>query len=145
MTENLKEILLIEDNPGDVILIKKALSNGMNISNLNVVTDGEMALEYLRQLNDYKSATQPDLIILDLNIPKKDGREVLNEIKKDEKLKCIPVVVFTSSTFEKDIIETYNSYVNCYITKPENLDQFFHVIKLIEEFWFTVVKLPPHR
>jgi len=136
------EILLVEDNPGDVRLTKEALKDGKVLNNLNVVEDGLEAMAFLRKEGEYTEIRRPDLILLDLNLPKKDGREVLNEIKSDEDLKSIPVVVLTTSQAEQDVVKSYNLGVNCYITKPVDLDQFFNVIKSIEEFWLKVVTLP---
>ncbi|MBF0479129.1 MAG: response regulator [Candidatus Omnitrophica bacterium] len=137
------EILLVEDNPADVRLTTEALKEEKIFNNLNVVTDGVEAVAYLKKEGRYAQAVRPDLILLDLNLPKKDGREVLKEIKNDEKLKAIPVVVLTVSKAEEDIIKTYNLHANCYITKPVDLEQFVKVAKTIQEFWFTIVKLPP--
>ncbi len=137
------EILLVEDNPGDVRLTIEALKEGKVSNKINVVMDGMDAMAFLHREGKYKDAPVPDLILLDLNLPKKNGREVLAEIKVDSKLKHIPVVVLTTSQAEKDIIMTYNMHANCYITKPVDFDQFIGVVKSIENFWFTVVKLPP--
>jgi two-component system, chemotaxis family, response regulator Rcp1 len=136
------EILLVEDNPGDVRLTTEALSEGKILNNLNVVGNGVEALAFLNQEGKYKDAPRPDLILLDLNLPKKDGREVLAEIKTNRDLKRIPVVILTSSAADQDIATSYNLQANCYITKPVDLDQFLTVIKSIEQFWLTVVKLP---
>jgi CheY-like chemotaxis protein len=137
------EILLIEDNPGDVRLTQEALREGKVINNLNVVSDGEAALEFLRRKGPYAKATRPDVILLDLNLPRKDGREVLAEIKEDPDLKRIPVVVITSSSAEEDVLRSYNLHANCYISKPVDLEQFIAVVKSIEDFWMGIVKLPP--
>ena len=139
------EILLVEDNPGDVRLTKEALNEGKILNNLNVVADGVEATAFLYQEGKYKDAPRPDLILLDLNLPKKDGREVLAEIKTHGNLRRIPVVILTSSAAEQDIVASYNLQANCYITKPVDLDQFLNVIKSIEHFWLTVVKLPRER
>ncbi len=139
------EILLVEDNPGDVRLTKEALKEGKILNNLNVVTDGVEAVAFLRREGNYTSAPRPELILLDLNLPKKDGREVLAEIKKDPSLKLIPVVILTSSAAEQDIVKSYNLHANCYVTKPVDLDQFIEVVKSIENFWLAVVKLPPEK
>lgn len=139
------EILLIEDNPGDVRLTIEALKEGKVANEINVAADGVEALAFLRREGKYENAPKPDLILLDLNLPKKNGREVLAEIKMDSRLKCIPVVVLTSSQAEKDIVTTYNLHANCYITKPVDFDQFIKVVKSIENFWFKVVKLPPNE
>jgi CheY-like chemotaxis protein len=139
------EILLVEDNPGDVRLTVEALKEGKVRNNLNVVTDGVEALAFLRRQGKHRDAPQPDLILLDLNLPKKDGREVLGEIKLDEALKRIPVVVLTTSRAEEDILRSYDLHANCYVTKPVDLERFFTVVKSIEDFWLTVVKLPTDR
>lgn len=136
------EILLIEDNPGDVRLTKEVLMEGKVRNHLQVVGDGVEAMAFLRRENNYVKAPRPDLILLDLNLPKKDGREVLQEIKKDGQLKSIPVVVLTTSEADEDILRSYDLAANCYITKPVDLDQFIRVIKTIETFWLTIVKLP---
>jgi two-component system, chemotaxis family, response regulator Rcp1 len=136
------EILLVEDNPGDVRLTVEALKEGKVWNRLNVVQDGVEALAFLRQEGNYADAPRPDVILLDLNLPKKDGREVLAEIKADEHLRRIPVVVLTTSSSEQDILKSYNLHANCYITKPVDLDQFIEVVKGIEDFWLTIVKLP---
>jgi chemotaxis family two-component system response regulator Rcp1 len=138
------EILLVEDNPGDVELTAVALRQGKVYNQMHVVEDGEAALAFLRRQAPYAGAPRPDVILLDLNLPRKDGREVLAEIKADEGLKQIPVIVLTTSAAEEDILRAYNLAVNCYITKPVDLDQFIKVVKAIEDFWFTVVKLPPN-
>jgi CheY-like chemotaxis protein len=138
------EILLIEDNPGDADLAREALETGKISNNLNVVGDGEEAMAYLRCQGKYAKATRPDLVLLDLNLPKKDGREVLAEIKADDDLKRIPVVILTTSAAEADIVKTYNLHANCYITKPIDLNQFIKVVQATEEFWFNIVKLPPN-
>ena len=135
------EVLLVEDNPGDVRLTLEALKDGKVNNHLSVVEDGVEALAFLRREGKYADASRPDLILLDLNLPKKDGREVLAEIKTDEDLKRIPVVVLTTSKAEEDILKTYNLHANCYITKPVDFDQFV-VVRLVEDFWFTIVKLP---
>jgi two-component system, chemotaxis family, response regulator Rcp1 len=137
------EILLVEDNPGDVRLTKEALKEGKVRNNLQVAEDGEEALEFLRRQGRHAQATRPDLILLDLNLPKKSGREVLEEIKADPELKRIPVVVLTVSKAEQDVLKSYNLHANCYITKPVDLDQFIDVVQSIEDFWLTVVMLPP--
>ena len=137
------EILLVEDNPGDVRLVKEALKDAKVLNNLSIAKDGAEALDFLHREGDYAEAPHPDLILLDLNLPKKDGREVLAEIKVDDNLKRIPVVVLTTSKTEEDILKSYNLQANCYITKPVDLDEFIKVIKSIEDFWLTIVKLPP--
>ena len=137
------EVLLVEDNPGDAQLTKIALEEGKVRIDLNVVEDGVEALLYLRRIGKYATATQPDLILLDLNLPKKDGREVLTEIKADEALKRIPVVILTTSQSEEDILKVYNLNANCYITKPVDFERFVKIVQSIEHFWFTIVQLPP--
>jgi CheY-like chemotaxis protein len=136
------EILMVEDSPGDVRLTIEALKDAKIHNHLSVVRDGEEALAFLRKQGQYAKAPRPDLILLDLNLPKKDGREVLKEIKQEENLKRIPVVILTISTAEKDILKAYDLHANCYITKPVDFEQFTEVVKSIEDFWFTVVKLP---
>jgi two-component system, chemotaxis family, response regulator Rcp1 len=138
------EILLVEDNPGDVDLAREALESSKMRNALQVVNDGEEAMAYLLQKGGYAKAARPDLILLDLNLPKKDGREVLAEIKAHKDLKRIPVVILTTSKAEEDILKSYNLHANCYITKPIDLNQFIKVVKAIEDFWFTIVKLPPN-
>jgi len=145
--ENFKiiNILLIEDNPGDARLAKEALKEGKVKNQLHIVTDGMEATDFLFKRNKYKDAPDPDLIILDLNLPKKHGHEVLAEIKADENLKRIPVVILTISKAEEDILKTYNLHANCYITKPLDLNKFLEVVKSIEDFWLTIVTLPNHK
>src|SRR5687768_14636915 len=138
------EILLVEDNPGDVRLTVEALREGKVRNNLNVVGDGVEALAYLRREGKYEGATRPDLVLLDLNLPKMDGREVLAAIKKDEQLRRIPVVVLTTSKAEEDVVRTYDLHANCYISKPVDLEKFMVVVKSIDVFWLTVVTLPPN-
>ena len=135
-------ILLVEDSPGDVRLTQEALKEGKVRNDLHVATDGVEAMAFLRREGEYADVPRPDLILLDLNLPKKDGREVLAEIRADGRLKRIPVVVLTTSRDEEDILKAYGLSANCYITKPVDLDQFIDVIKAIESFWLTVVKLP---
>ena len=137
------EILMVEDNPGDVRLTVEALKEGKIRNNFNTVADGAEALAYLRRQGPYAEKCRPDLILLDLNLPKKSGPEVLAEIKEDPDLRRIPVVILTVSKAEQDILKTYNLHANCYITKPVELDQFLEVVKSIENFWLTVVMLPP--
>ena len=139
------DILLVEDNSGDARLAKEALNEGKVKNQLHIVTDGMEAIDFLFKRNKYKDAPDPDLIILDLNLPKKDGREVLAEIKADENLKRIPVVILTISKAEEDILKTYNLHANCYITKPLDLNKFLEVVKSIEDFWLTIVALPNHK
>lgn len=136
------EILLVEDNPADVRLTQEALKEEKLHNNLSVVNDGVEAMAFLRKEGQYANVPRPDLILLDLNLPKKDGREVLREIKNDDKLKAIPVVVLTVSKAEEDIVKTYNLHANCYINKPLDLNQFSKVVKSIQDFWLTIVKLP---
>ena len=136
------EILLVEDNPGDVRLTREALAEAKVRNNLAVANDGVEALAYLRREPPHEAATRPDLVLLDLNLPRKDGREVLAEIKADPDLRRLPVVVLTTSTAEQDILESYNLYANCYITKPVDLDQFLGIVTSIEDSWLTIVKLP---
>jgi chemotaxis family two-component system response regulator Rcp1 len=137
-------ILLVEDNPADVRLTKEALIEGKVRNTMKVVKDGVEALAFLRQEGKYKDEILPDLILLDLNMPRMDGREVLEIIKNDHDLKRIPVVILTTSNDEQDVLATYNNHANCYITKPVELDNFLEVVNTIEEFWLTIVKLPPN-
>lgn len=137
------EILLVEDNPGDVDLTLEALESSRIRNTLSVAVDGEEAMAFLRRSGKYAGVSRPDLILVDLNMPKRDGREVLAEIKADDDLKRIPVVIMTSSDVEKDVLESYNLHANCYIKKPLDLHQFIRVIKGIEDFWLTIVILPP--
>jgi two-component system, chemotaxis family, response regulator Rcp1 len=136
------EILLVEDNPGDARLTIEALKGTRTFSRLTHLSDGAAALMYLRQIGPHAGAPRPDLILLDLNLPRKDGREVLAEIKADEILRRIPVVILTTSQSETDVRQAYDLNANCYVTKPIGLDQFFKVVKCIEEFWLEIVKLP---
>lgn len=136
------EILLVEDNPGDVRLTREALKEGKVFNRLSVVEDGAEAIEFLCRRGPYMDAPRPDLILLDFNLPKKDGREVLAEIKTDPNLRRIPVVVMTTSRAEEDILKAYDLHANCYITKPIDLEQFLGVVKAIEDFWLSIVKLP---
>ena len=145
------EILLVEDNPGDVNLIKIALADSGGVTlreraiqvNLSVVADGVEAMNFLHHQGEYHQSVRPDLILLDWNLPRKDGGEVLAEIKADEKLQRIPVIVLTTSQAEEDIIKAYNLHANCYITKPVDFDKFAQIVQSIEDFWFTIVELPP--
>ena len=139
---NLIDILIVEDNKGDARLIEEVFNQNKVFNSLNFVKDGVEAMDFLYSRGKYKGVPVPDLIILDLNLPKKDGREVLAEIKSDEKLKHIPVVIMTISKAEEDILKSYNLHANCYITKPLDLVQFIKVVKSIENYWFSVVKLP---
>jgi CheY-like chemotaxis protein len=136
------EILLVEDNPGDVRLTEEILKDGKMQNNMHVVKDGVEALAFLRRKGKYADMLRPDLILLDLNLPKKDGREVLAEIKGNGDLRGIPVVVLTTSKAEQDVLKAYNLHANCYITKPVDLDQFIAVVRSIEDFWLSIVKLP---
>ena len=138
------DILLVEDNPGDVGLAREALEDCKLHNRLHVVDDGEKALAFLRRQPPYADVPRPDLILLHLNLPRKDGREVLAEIKVDDCLKRIPVVILTTSRAEEDVLKSYNLHANCYITKPMNLDQFLHVVKSIQDFWLSIVVLPPN-
>ena len=142
MIGRLAEILLVEDNAGDVRLTQEALKEGQVLSNLSVARDGVEALAFLRREGPYAHVTRPDLILLDLNLPRKDGRAVLREIKTDPVLGVIPVVVLTTSPSDDDVLTSYRLHANCYILKPVELDQFMSVIRLIEEFWLRAVKLP---
>lgn len=137
------EILLVEDNPGDVRLMMETLRDGKIRNRISVVEDGVEALAYLRHEEKYHSVPRPDLILLDLSLPRKNGQEVLAEIKQDAELKRIPVCIITSSAAEKDILQAYNNYVNCYLTKPVELEQFVSVVRSVEDFWLSIVKLPP--
>ncbi|MGB1206691.1 MAG: response regulator [Chitinophagales bacterium] len=139
---NLIEILLVEDNPGDIRLTQEALREGNIPHILNTVMDGAEAIKYLFREGKYADMKTPDLIMLDLNLPKKDGRDVLRVIKKDTDLKRIPVVVLTTSNADNDVKDMYDLHANCYITKPVDFDQFMGVIQAIEQFWLTIVKLP---
>ena len=137
------EILLVEDNPGDVRLTKEALKEGKVYNNLHWAKDGVEALEFLKRQGKHAKAPRPDIILLDLNLPKKDGREVLELVKKDSELKQIPVVVLTTSEAEEDVLKSYELHANCYVTKPVDLEKFIHVVQSIDRFWLTVVTLPP--
>ena len=139
------DILLVEDNPGDVRLTQEALKEAKVRNDLHVVRDGVAAMAFLRRQGVYKDVPRPDIILLDLNLPKKSGHEVLTEIKSDDNLKRIPVVILTVSKDEEDIVKSYNRHANCFITKPVDLDQFLIVVKSIEDFWLTIVKLPDGR
>ena len=139
------EILLVEDNPGDVRLTIEALREGKVLNRLTVARDGEEAMASLMRQGRFANARRPDIILLDLNLPKKDGREVLEEIKKDPILMVIPIVILTTSQDEQDVLKSYKLHANCYVTKPVDLPQFLAVVKAIEDFWFTVVVLPKKR
>jgi CheY-like chemotaxis protein len=136
------EILLVEDNPGDVRLTREALRDAKVRNNMAVASDGVEALAYLRQQGPYAETTRPDLVLLDLNLPRMNGFEVLDAIKDDADLKRIPVIILTTSQAEQDIVRSYDLYANAYVTKPVDLDQFIKVIKTIEDFWLEIVKLP---
>lgn len=138
-------ILLVEDNPGDVRLTQEALKSGKILYDLQVVRDGREALEFLGKKGSYSTAFTPDLILLDLNIPVVNGREVLTQVKSDPILKQIPVIILTTSSDERDVLETYAHDANCYITKPFDFDQFINVIKLIDNFWLSIVRLPENE
>jgi CheY-like chemotaxis protein len=139
---NLVEILLVEDNPGDVRLTREAMKEGKMRNNLSVAEDGVEAMAFLRREGKYADAPRPDVVLLDLNLPRKNGRTVLEEIKADPDLRRIPVVILTSSKAEEDILDSYDSHANCYVTKPGDLEQFIEVVKSIEGFWVQIVKLP---
>lgn len=136
------KILLVEDNPGDAELAKEALEASKFLNELFIVDDGVKAMDFLRKQGDYKDVPRPDIILLDLNLPRKDGREVLAEIKADEDLKIIPVVILTTSKADEDVLKTYKLHANCYITKPLDLSRFFEVVQTIKTFWMTIVVLP---
>ena len=137
------QILLVEDNPGDVRLTVEALKDAKVYNKLHVVEDGVLALEFLYQLGAYQDAPRPDLVLLDLNLPRKNGREVLADIKTNDRLKTIPVVILTTSQAEDDVLKAYSLHANCYITKPVDFIQFTNIVRTIEEFWLTIVVLPP--
>jgi len=136
------DILLVEDNPADIRLTQEAFKETRIANHLHIARDGVEALAFLRQTGQYTHVPRPDIILLDLNLPRKDGRELLDDIKNDPEYRQIPVVILTTSTTEEDIIHTYDHHANCYITKPSELEQFLNVVKSIENFWLTVVKLP---
>ncbi len=137
------EVLLVEDDEGDVLMTREALAEGKVLNRLSVVNDGVEAVEYLRQNGDYHEASRPDLILLDLNLPKKDGRQVLEEVKADENLRRIPVIVLTTSGADEDVLRSYNLHANAYVTKPVDFDRFVDVIRQIDDFFISVVRLPP--
>ncbi len=137
------EILLVEDNPGDIRLTQEALKEGKIRNKMSIANDGVAAMDFLRKSCQDGNFESPDLILLDLNLPRMSGQEMLAEIKADDKLKHIPVIILTTSESEKDILESYNLYANCYITKPIDLDQFIKVVHAVKDFWLTIVKLPP--
>ena len=137
------EILLVEDNPGDHRLTKEALHEGKVYNNLHWVQDGVEALDFLKRRGKHAKAPRPDIILLDLNLPKKDGRQVLSEIKQDQSLRAIPVVILTTSAAEEDVLRSYDLHANCYVTKPVDLEKFIVVVQSIDRFWLSVVTLPP--
>ena len=139
------EILLIEDSPSDAALTMEALQAGKIVNNLNCVVDGVEAMAYLRKQGRFTESSRPDLIMLDLNLPKKDGREVLQELKSDPSLKLIPVIVLTTSSADKDVLQSYALNANCFITKPVDFQQFIDVVRSVERFWLSIVTLPPTR
>lgn len=136
-------ILLVEDSPADVLMTREALEQNQLATELHVVEDGVEALEFLRRQGPFASAPRPDLILLDLNLPRMDGREVLAEIKADESLRVIPLVILTTSKADEDVLRAYDSHANCYVAKPLDFDQFAHAVNSIQQFWFNVVTLPP--
>jgi CheY-like chemotaxis protein len=136
------EVLLVEDDPGDILLIREAFEFNKVHNNLNVVSDGEQALDYLRGVGDYRDATRPDLVLLDLNLPRKDGREVLAEVKSDEALRTIPIVVLTTSEAEEDVLKSYQLHANAYVTKPVDFQRFVSIVRQIDDFFVSVVRLP---
>jgi CheY-like chemotaxis protein len=136
------EVLLVEDDPGDVLLIREAFDFNKVHNNLNVVSDGEQALDYLRGAGDYADRTRPDLVLLDLNLPRKDGREVLAEVKSDPDLRTIPIVVLTTSEAEEDVLKSYQLHANAYVTKPVDFERFVSIVRQIDDFFVSVVRLP---
>ena len=138
------EILLVDDNPGDIRLTQEALKESKVLNNIHIVEDGMEALEFLRKEGRFKNVITPDIVLLDLNLPKRNGREVLADIKADDCLKKIPVVILTMSRAEEDILKSYALHANCYITKPVDMDQFVKIVRSIENFWFSIVRLPPN-
>ena len=141
---NVISVLLVEDDPGDVVLIREALEHNKVYNRLHVVSDGVQALEFLRGEGEHVGAPRPDLVLLDLNLPRKDGREVLAEVKEDPDLRRIPVVVLTTSKAEEDVLRSYDLHANAYVTKPVDFDRFIEVVRQIDEFFVSVVKLPDH-
>jgi chemotaxis family two-component system response regulator Rcp1 len=139
---NLITILLVEDNPGDVRLVQEIFQDGKIYNRLQIARDGEQAMDFIRQRGDFKDAPRPDLILLDLNLPKKNGAEVLEEIKNDPILHSIPIIILTASKAEEDIARAYDHYANCYLTKPIDLNQFISVVQQIKTFWLSIVQLP---
>ncbi len=142
---NIAEILLVEDSPSHVLITREALQEAKILNTLHVVEDGVEAMAFLRNEGTYKNAPRPDLILLDLNLPRKDGREVLEEIKADTRLKHIPVVVLTTSSAEEDVVRAYGLHANCYVVKPVEFDSFVKAVRSIEHFWFSIVTLPPEH
>lgn len=142
--KNEVKILLVEDNEGDIVLTTQALKRARLSNGINIARDGEEALKFLRKEKEFKNAGTPDLILLDINLPKIDGIEVLKEIKNDKNLKSIPVVMLTTSDSEIDIVKSYYNHANCYITKPVDFKNFMEVVQMIKDFWITIVKLPKH-
>jgi CheY-like chemotaxis protein len=138
------DVLLVEDDPGDTLMIREAFADNKVRNSLTCVTDGVEAMRFLRREDEYADAPRPDLVLLDLNLPRKDGREVLAEIKADDELRSIPVVVLTTSQAEEDVLRSYQLHANAYVTKPVDFDRFIHVVRQIDEFFVTVVKLPPN-
>jgi CheY-like chemotaxis protein len=136
------EVLLVEDDPGDIVLIQEAFAFNKVHNNLNIVHDGEQAIAFLRREGEYAGATRPDLVLLDLNLPRKDGREVLQEVKSDEDLRTIPIVVLTTSEAEEDVLRSYQLHANAYVTKPVDFDRFVSIVRQIDEFFVSVVRLP---
>lgn len=139
------EILLVEDNEGDIRLVQEALNENKIHNTLHVARDGVEAMEFLKRLEPFETAPTPDLILLDLNLPRKNGREVLVDLKADPRLSVIPVVVLTTSTRDQDVVESYRLHANCYVTKPVDLDRFIEIVQQVESYWFSIVKLPPAR
>jgi CheY-like chemotaxis protein len=139
------DVLLVEDSEADAVMVEESMQDSKLRVNLHIVRDGIEALDYLHKRGKYTGVGTPDIIILDLNLPRKDGREVLEEIKEDQRLRFIPVVVLTTSSDEEDIYRSYNLHANCYITKPLDFEQFARIVASIEDFWFTIVKLPPRN
>jgi CheY-like chemotaxis protein len=138
------QILLVEDDPGDVLITKEALEHSKVFNALHTASNGEEALAFLRREGDYADAVVPDLILLDLNLPRVDGREVLAQVKEDPELRRIPVVVLTTSQADEDVLRSYDLHANAYVTKPVDFDRFVQVVQQVDEFFFTVVRLPPH-
>jgi chemotaxis family two-component system response regulator Rcp1 len=140
---NAIDILIVEDSPTDVMLMQEALEHAKVLNNLHVVDNGVEAMEFLNRKGSYRASPRPDLILLDLNMPRMNGQEVLAKIKADENLRAIPVVILTTSTAELDVLKAYGNHANCYITKPVDFDAFAEVVRSVRSFWFTVVTLPP--